>query len=149
MGNADYVLLDDGAVIENVGHVMAGSSDQLDSASECLVIRFRAHERGQKRVMNINDAVRVLVDELVGQDLHVASQNDEIQIMLFKQCEDFLFRFAFVVFGDRNYEEGHSVELGDWPVVRMVGNDQRNVASQLAAFVTVKQVHQAVVIFRN
>ena len=48
--------------------------------------------------MNINDAVRVLVDELVGQDLHVASQNDEFQIMLFKQCEDFLFRFAFVVF---------------------------------------------------
>ncbi len=96
VGDANHVLLDDGAVIENVGHVMAGSSDQLDSASECLVIRFRAHERGQKRVMNINDAVRVLVDELVGQDLHVASQNDEIQIMLFKQCEDFLFRFAFV-----------------------------------------------------
>jgi len=31
VGNADYVLLDDGAVVENVGYVVAGGSNQLDA----------------------------------------------------------------------------------------------------------------------
>src|SRR5207253_4815044 len=83
VGNADYVLLDDGAVVENVGYVVTCSSDQLDATGECLVIGFGAHERRQKRVMDIDDAVRVFIDELVGQDLHVARQDNEIRIVLF------------------------------------------------------------------
>src|SRR2546423_11916498 len=44
MRNAHHILLDDGAIIEYFGHVMAGGANQFHSAREGLVIWLRAHE---------------------------------------------------------------------------------------------------------
>src|ERR1700733_14660069 len=49
--DAGHLLLDDGAVIEQVGDVMAGGADQLDAARMGCVIRPGSGEGGQKRVV--------------------------------------------------------------------------------------------------
>ena len=44
VGNTHHVLLDDRAIIQHIGHVMTGRADELDTALECPVIRFRPAE---------------------------------------------------------------------------------------------------------
>src|SRR6516225_9850755 len=46
--DADHVLLDDGAIVEYLGNVVAGRSDQFDPALEGLVVGLGAHKRRQK-----------------------------------------------------------------------------------------------------
>ena len=48
MGDADYILLDDGAVVENFSDVMAGCTDQLYATLEGLMIWARANEGRQE-----------------------------------------------------------------------------------------------------
>src|SRR6476620_5149980 len=72
------VLIDDRALIEIAGDVMRGGADQLDAALVRLVIRPRALESRQKRVMDIDAAPRKLRRHLVRQDLHIACQHHEV-----------------------------------------------------------------------
>ena len=46
--DANNILLDDGPVVEDLGDVMAGSADQLDAASERLMVRSGPNECRQK-----------------------------------------------------------------------------------------------------
>src|SRR5690242_14390193 len=55
--DANYVLFDDGAVVQNFGDVVAGRANQFHAPGECLVVGLGANERRQKRMMNVNDAV--------------------------------------------------------------------------------------------
>ena len=48
MGDAYHILLNDGAVIEYVGHVVAGSSNQLNPTLESLVVRLCADKCRQE-----------------------------------------------------------------------------------------------------
>ena len=73
----DHVLLDDGAIVENFGDVMAGGADEFHTAFESLMMRFAADKRRQERMMDVDDVVRrILADKIPGQNLHVTRQND-------------------------------------------------------------------------
>ena len=50
------VLLDDGALVELFGDIVRRRADDFDAALEGLMIRARADERRQERVMNVDDA---------------------------------------------------------------------------------------------
>ena len=52
MRDTDDVLLDDRAIVENIGDVVARSSDQLDAALEGLMVWARSDEGGKKRMMS-------------------------------------------------------------------------------------------------
>lgn len=78
LGDAGDVLLDDGAFVEDFGDVMAGSSNQLDSAGEGGVIGAGSGEGGEKRVVHVDDALGVSANELRRQDLHVTSQDEDV-----------------------------------------------------------------------
>src|SRR5207247_1847258 len=64
MGDACDVLFDDLAVIQRLGHVVAGGSYQLDPTFIRAVIGTCAAERGQERMMDVDDPVRKPCDEL-------------------------------------------------------------------------------------
>ena len=66
--DARDVLLDDGAFVQLLGDVMAGCADQFDAALEGRVVRARAGEGGQKRVVDVDDAARIGSDELGRED---------------------------------------------------------------------------------
>src|ERR1700690_1263326 len=77
VADAGGVLLDDRAVIEDLGDVVAGGADQLDSACVGGVIGPRSGERRQERVMHIDDGGGIVRDELRRQNLHVARQDNK------------------------------------------------------------------------
>src|ERR1700686_2745199 len=76
--DADDVLFDDRAVVQDFGNVVAGCPDQLYAALKGLMIRACAHKCRQERVVNVDDALRIAVDEVVGENLHVTGENHEI-----------------------------------------------------------------------
>src|ERR1700682_1239737 len=65
MADALDVLVDNRTLIEVAGDVMRGGADQLDAALVRLVIRPRALETRQKRVMDVDAAPRKLRRHLV------------------------------------------------------------------------------------
>jgi len=146
VGYADYILLDDGTVVEDFGDVVAGCADQLHAALEGLMVRAGADEGGQKRMMNVDDALRIAVDEIVGKNLHVAGENHEIGLMLLDQTVDLLLGLLLVFFGGRDDRVGNFVEVGDGLGVGMIGDDERNFAGEFAALVTVEEIDEAVIV---
>jgi hypothetical protein len=100
VGDADYVLFDDGTVVEDLGDVVAGCADQLYAALEGLMVRPRADEGGQKRMVDVDDALGIAVDEIVGENLHVAGEDHEIGFVGLDQEVDFRFGLVLVVFCD-------------------------------------------------
>jgi len=64
MLNSRHALLDNRAVIENFRDVMRGGADELDSAIIGLLVRLRADERRQKRVVNVDHLLRIVADEI-------------------------------------------------------------------------------------
>jgi hypothetical protein len=60
---------------------MAGGSDQLHAALEGLMIRFRSDESGKKRMVDIDHAQQVLGDEVRSQDLHIAREHDQVDVL--------------------------------------------------------------------
>src|SRR5580658_847497 len=100
-------------------------------------------------MMNVDDALRITIDEVVGQNLHVAGQHHEIGPVLGDERVNRVFSLLFVVFGDRDDRVGSLVKIGQALVVGMIGNDQRDVASQFAALLAVKKIDQAMVVLRD
>jgi len=149
VGDADDVLLDDGAVVEYLGNVVAGGTDEFDAALERLVIGFGTHEGGQKGMVDVDNAVRKRRHELVGEHLHVAGEDGEIGAMLADERDLLLLGDLLVLFRDGDDDEGNSVEVGDGLVIGVIGDDQRDVAIEFPDLVAVEQVDETVVILRN
>lgn len=83
MGDADNILLNNRAIIEYFGHIVAGGADELYPARERLMVGFGAYEGRQERVMDIDNSVLVLLHKFAAQDLHEARQHEEIGADLF------------------------------------------------------------------
>ncbi len=86
MIDADDILLDDGALIELRGNVVAGGSDQFDPALVGLVIGLGAYEAGQEAVMYVEYPARVGAAQIRRKDLHVARQHHGVAVRLLEQA---------------------------------------------------------------
>ncbi len=148
VGDADHVLLDDRAFVEIGGDVMAGGADQFHAAVEGAVVRLGAAERGQKRVMDIDNSLRIAGDEVRRQDLHVAGEHDKIDALLRQDFKLLPLGRGFVA-DDGNVEERYALEVGPALRVRVVADDSGHVARQLAALVPVEEIDEAVVVLRD
>ena len=93
---------------------MSASADQLDSARKRFVVGFGTDERGQKRVVNIDQVFRSKDrDELVRKHLPVASENDETACVFTDQPDLLLLRLPPVFFCDRHEEVEDTVKVRD------------------------------------
>ena len=63
VGDAGHLLLDDGAVVEQVSDVMACGADQLNAARMGRVLGPGSGEGGQKRMVHIDDRGGVAGDK--------------------------------------------------------------------------------------
>jgi hypothetical protein len=76
--DTDHVLLNDGAIVEDLGNVVGGRTDQLDAALKRLVVRLGSDKRREERVVNVDEIFRAKGnDKFGGKDLHVAGEDDE------------------------------------------------------------------------
>ena len=83
MGDAHDVLFDDRTLVELGRDEVRGRADELDASLEGLVVRSRALEPRQERVMDVDDSARSVPAQSCGrEDLHVASQDHEVHVVL-------------------------------------------------------------------
>ena len=62
--NSNHILLDDGTVVQPLRDVMAGGADDFHPVFISLLIWIAADKRRQKRVVNIDNLIRIRLDEL-------------------------------------------------------------------------------------
>ena len=86
--------------------------------------------------MDVDDAVREGVAELVRDDLHVAREDDEVDFLFFEERELLVFYGSFRVLRDFEHGVGHGEVLGDVPQILVVADDLHDFhARQLAGIV--------------
>ena len=149
MRNPNNILLNDWPIVEHFGDVVTGGANQLHTALECLMVRPRAYKRRQKRVMNVDNPLRIPVDKVVRQNLHVACQHHEIRLLFANQTLNLCLGLVLVVFRDRNNRIRDLVEIGNRLIVRVIRNNQRDVAGQLSRLVAIQKIDQAMIVLRN
>ena len=132
VAHADDVLVDDRAVVELRGRVVRGDADDLHARVRGPGGRAPAHERGQERVVDVDDAVGPLVDEVGAQDLHVAGEHHERHAVRLEHREHRAFLLRLGVRRDRQVEELDPEPLAHLGVVGVVGDHHRHVDRQLA-----------------
>ena len=131
-----HVLLDDGPLVEVGRDVVRGGADQLHTPLLGLVVRARAHERGQEGVVDVDDAAGPALHERRREDLHVAGEHDQVYAQLVQEGELSLLGRPLVVRAHRDVREGHVEVLGDVLENVVVGDHAHDVAAQLPELLT-------------
>ena len=78
MGHATHILLDDRTLIQFTGDVVGGGADNFYAALFRLMIGLGADEGRQKGVVDVDDPTLPSVDKIRREDLHVASQDHDL-----------------------------------------------------------------------
>src|SRR5215471_13661810 len=99
-------------------------------------------------MVDIDDRARKPLNELVRKNLHVARQHHQVDLPFHEQLQLCFFGFSFSLFVHGNHLERYAVELRMMPGVRMIADDDRKVASKLAAALAVQEIDKTVVEFR-
>src|ERR1700722_14975826 len=97
-------------------------------------------------MMDINYAMRILADEIGGEDLHVTREYDQIDFQRGKQFQFALFRFGFIFFRYRNYLQWDAIKIYQSLHIRMIADDQWDFAGEFAAAMAVEQIGEAVIV---
>lgn len=142
--DAGDVLLNDWAFVEDLGDVMASGAYQLDPAREGCVVGAGSCEGGQKRVMHIDDALRVGADELRREDLHVPGEDSQIDGMFAQEGHLLLLDRGLVGRGNRHVVEGDLVEVREGFGCLVIADDEREITVQLSGLMAVEKIGQAV-----
>ena len=69
---------------------MRRGPDELDAALVCLVVRPRALEARQERVVDVDRPAVELLAQVVGEHLHVAGQHDQVDVEFVDQLQQLL-----------------------------------------------------------
>ena len=127
---------------------MAGGSDELDATLVGSVVRARADEGRQKGVMDVDDGGRIGGDKGRRKNLHVAGEDEKLDLMLGKQTKLRGFRLSARLRCDRDVMKRDAVEGGQRLDVSMIGEDEGDLAGEFAGADTIQQVGGAVEVLR-
>jgi hypothetical protein len=111
MADALDVLVDDRSLVEVARHIMRGGADQLHAALVRLVIRTRALEARQERVVDVDATAGEFCRQVVGQDLHIAGQHHEIGAGVLHQIPDRRLLLRLVLLRRRQEVERDVAEI--------------------------------------
>lgn len=138
------VLLNDRALIEVAGDEVGSSTDNLDTAVVSLVVRLGTLEGRQEGVVDVDDAAGHGLAELGGQNLHVAGENNQVNVVLRSQLEDLAFLLGLGGCGHGEVVEGDVVGCGEGRKVGVVGDDQGDLNAELTGGLAEEKVVQTV-----
>lgn len=108
-------LTDDRSLVKVSRRKVSRRANRLDALVERLVIGPRSSKARQERVMNVDDSRRSMA-EVSRDDLHEASEDDEVNVMLRDELEQLLLRFDLCVF-----RPGEVVKGLSWSELRLCG----------------------------
>src|SRR5580658_10569232 len=98
-------------------------------------------------MVNIDDLLRILLDELPGKHLHITSQNNQLDVVLAKQLDLPRLSLRLALFCHWNEMVRNVVKVCVAFRVRMVAYQQKNFAREFADPLPVEQVNETVIIF--
>ncbi|KGV46890.1 hypothetical protein X900_4647 [Burkholderia pseudomallei BDU 2] len=142
-------LLDDRPLVEVVGHEVRGRADQLHAASMRLMVRLRALEPRQERVMDVDRAIREPRARFRRQHLHVAREDHELGAARLEHVEPLGLLLRLRVGRDREVPERQPVLRGERREIRMIRHDPDDVHLQLAHFPAEQQIGEAMLELRH
>lgn len=125
-GNA---LLNDGALIQIRRDKVSSGTNDLDAALVSLMVGFGAFEGRQEAVVDVDDAAGHGFAQLGGQNLHVAGEDDELDLVLGNEIEDLGFLLGLGVLGDGEVMEGDVVRFGERLEFGVVGYNEGDLKS--------------------
>lgn len=137
-------LLDNGPLVEVGGDKVGGGPDNLDTTLVGLVVRLGALEGGQEAVVDVDDPAAHGGAQGRGQDLHVAGEHDELDVVRLNQLQDLGLLLGLGVLGDGEVVELDAVAPGQGLVLGVVGHDDGDVDAQLARLGPEEQVVETV-----
>ncbi len=123
---------------------MARGSDELDSAIKGGVVGLCTDEGGQEGVMDVDDLIGVGGDEVRGEDLHVAREDDKVDALLGEQREGGFFLLLFVLARDGEDVVGDVEFVRDAAHVLVIADDERDFYIPFTGGVASEQVKEAV-----
>ena len=133
-----------GSVVEVLGHVMGGRTDEFDAALLGPPIRRGADEGGQERVVDVDHRTTHLGEELRREDLHVPGQHHQIDVAA-QQLELALLGLDPNILGRRHVKERHRERADLIGEIGMVGDHHHDRHVELTATIAPQQVEQAVI----
>ena len=137
MGYAGHFLLDNRPFVQIAGDVVAGGANQFNAAGMGAVIGAGAVKRGQKAVVDVDNAVGVGGHKRGRQYLHIARQHNHIHRRFLQQRQLGGFGLCFGVGAHRNMVEGDAVVFNQVAHGFVIADDQGNIAAQFADAVAV------------
>lgn len=149
MVDPDDVLLDDRALVQIARDEMRRRADDLDPPLVRLVVGLGALERGQEGVVDVDDLAGHGGAERRREDLHVAGQHDEVDVVRAHELEDLCFLLGFRLRRHGEVVEGDVVGRGEGREVRVVGDDQGHGDGELVGRLPEEEVVEAVPDFRD
>ena len=149
VGDAADVLLDDGAFIKLSSDVVAGGADDFDTAMVGGMIGFCSGKSGQEAVVDVDDPIRPRGANVVGKNLHVAGEDDGLDLVLVEQGQLFRLGLRFVFLRDRNDVKGDAEPFCGRAQCFVVGNDEGDVCFEFPCFVAAEEVVEAMSVFAD
>src|ERR1700691_5355436 len=149
MRDAGDILVDNWSLIERLGHIVTGRTNDLYSPLEGCVVGLGPHEGGQERMMNVDDLLRIASHKLGRENLHIPGQHNELNLVFLKQRELLLFRSGPMASAHRSVVKGYVVEGGQIASVLVITDHQGQMTGQLPHLMAVEKIDQAMLIMRN
>ena len=129
MAYVDDILSNNWTVVKFRRYIVAGRPDYLYSSLIRLMVRFGSNKRRKKRMMNVDDAIRKVLDKAIGENLHITSQDDKLNLPGCKFFEYAFFLSEFILGGYRNNQILDPKKIGYRSKIGMITDYQREVGS--------------------
>ena len=143
MGDANDVLFDDRAFVEIGSDVVAGGSDDFHTAPVGGMIRPGTGEGGEETVMDVDDPISVGGGEGIAEDLHVAGQDDGVDLVLCEQSHLLRFLVGLVGGGDGQVMERNAHAFDDGAEDFVIADDEGNFRSEFPGIGSGEEIVEA------
>lgn len=121
------LLLDDRALVELCRHVVCRGADQLHTTLVGLVIRLGSLESRQEGMMDVDRLAVEVAAAIGGEDLHVASERQQLGIHALKELDQPLLLLCFATIDDRQVVVWHAMPFGKTPHVLMIRHHRHHL----------------------
>ena len=149
MSDTHYILFDNRTCIQLCRYVMACCTNNLHTSLEGGVIWFRTDERRKERMMNIDYFIRISINHLFGNHLHIACQYDKCNFMFGKQFHFLTLLFFFCLFSNREQIERDTETFGYMLQIGVVAYYKRYLHIPLSGCIASQHIKKTMRQLRN
>lgn len=144
VGDPGDFLIENRPLVEFFGDVVRSGADELHTSVVRLSVRVGADECGKERVMDVDDSRPVCIHDPWGQDLHVTSQHDEVDVERGECVEKPGLLIVLASRGHRKVVVGNSHVFDHVGVVGVIVDDADDVGWKFTTPPSSQEIEQAV-----